>query len=250
VSVRPFPVAILAGGLATRLNPVTLTIPKSMIEVNGTPFIAHQLRRLASNGIERAVICGGHLIEMIQEFVGDGKQFNINVSYSVDGPKLLGTAGALKTALPLLGDSFTVLYGDSYLTCDFAAVQRSFENQSGKLALMTVYRNLGLYDTSNVEFENGRIVAYNKKNLTPRMQHIDYGLGMFHSKAFEKVPAGKVFDLAMLYQGLLNEGQLAAFEVKERFYEIGSFEGIRQTEEFLRSMGSADKNSQCKGPPQ
>jgi N-acetyl-alpha-D-muramate 1-phosphate uridylyltransferase len=241
VSALPYPVAILAGGLATRLNPVTLTIPKSMIEVNGTPFIAHQLRRLAANGIERVVICGGHLIEMIQEFVGDGKQYGVNVSYSVDGPKLLGTAGALKIALPLLGDSFTVLYGDSYLTCDFAAVQQSFEMQSGKLALMTVYRNLGLYDTSNVEFENNRIIAYDKKNLTPRMQHIDYGLGMFHRSALEMVPAGEVFDLARLYQAVLQKDQLAAFEVKERFYEIGSFEGIKQTEEFLRSTSCADQ---------
>jgi NDP-sugar pyrophosphorylase family protein len=108
------PVAILAGGLATRLRPVTETIPKSLIDVNGEPFIAHQLRLLRSEGVERAVICTGYLGEAVREFAGDGRGFGIDLAYCEDGPKLRGTAGAIRNALPLLGDRFLVLYGDSY----------------------------------------------------------------------------------------------------------------------------------------
>ena len=139
-------VALLAGGLATRLRPVTKRIPKSLIEVNGEPFVAHQLRLLQANGIRRVVLCVGFLGEMIREQIGGGERFGVEVEYSFDGDKLLGTAGAVKQALPLLGDSFFVLYGDSYLVCDYAAAATEFRT-SGKLALMTVFRNEGKWDT-------------------------------------------------------------------------------------------------------
>ena len=227
------PVAILAGGLATRLRPLTETIPKSLVEINGEPFLWHQLRLLRANGIESVVLCLGYLGEMVRESVGDGAAFGLHIEYSFDGPVLLGTAGALKRALPLLGDGFFVLYGDSYLPCDWAAVGRTF-SESGKTGLMTVFRNNDRWDTSNVEFEGGRIVAYNKKLRTPRMQYIDYGLGVLRPAAFDRVPAGEAADLAALYQQLLGEGELAAYEVPDRFYEIGSFNGIQELARYLR----------------
>ena len=227
------PVAILAGGLATRLRPLTETIPKSLVEINGEPFLWHQLRLLRANGIESVVLCLGYLGEMVRESVGDGAAFGLHIEYSFDGPVLLGTAGALKRALPLLGDGFFVLYGDSYLPCDWTAVGRTF-SESGKTGLMTVFRNNDRWDTSNVEFEGGRIVAYNKKLRTPRMQYIDYGLGVLRPAAFDRVPAGEAADLAALYQQLLGEGELAAFEVPGRFYEIGSFDGIQELGRYLR----------------
>jgi N-acetyl-alpha-D-muramate 1-phosphate uridylyltransferase len=227
------PVAILAGGLATRLRPLTETIPKSLVEINGEPFLWHQLRLLRANGIESVVLCLGYLGEMVRESVGDGAAFGLHIEYSFDGPVLLGTAGALKRALPLLGDAFFVLYGDSYLPCDWAAVGRTF-SESGKAGLMTVFRNHDRWDTSNVEFEGGRIVAYNKKLRTPRMQYIDYGLGVLRPDAFDRVPDGEAADLAALYQQLLGEGELAAFEVPGRFYEIGSFDGIQELSRYLR----------------
>jgi NDP-sugar pyrophosphorylase family protein len=150
-----------------------------------------------------------------------------------DGPRLLGTAGAIKRALPLLGEAFAVVYGDSYLTCDYAAAERSFLD-SGKLGLMTVYRNEGQWDTSNVEFTGGRIVAYDKTNRTPAMRHIDYGLGMFRRAAFDTVSGDQPSDLAALYQDLLRRGELAAWESPDRFYEIGSPEGIRDLTEYLK----------------
>jgi NDP-sugar pyrophosphorylase family protein len=235
---NPLPtVAILAGGLATRLRPVTETVPKALLEVNGEPFAVHQLRLLQSKGIRRVVFCVGHLGELIQRAIGDGAALGLQVDYSFDGPALLGTAGAVRNALPRLGDSFFVMYGDSYLPCDYSAMVRKFEN-AGVLGMMAVFRNEGKWDTSNVEFEGGgveggKILAYSKTNRTPRMRYIDYGLGVFRTEAFQGLPAGKPCDLAELYAGLLQRKQLAAFEVKERFYEIGSPEGLRETAEFL-----------------
>jgi len=229
-------VAVLAGGMATRLQPMTERIPKSLVEVNGEPFIAHQLRLLYSRGIRQVVLCVGFLGEMIRDEVGDGRQFGVKVEYSFDGETLLGTAGAIKRTLPLLGDSFFVLYGDSYLVCDYAAVAREFA-AAGRLALMTVYRNEGKWDTSNVEFRDGRILAYSKKNRTTRMEYIDYGLGVFSCKAFDAVPPGEAYDLAELYGKMLEKGQLAGMEIHQRFYEIGSREGLEETARSLKSEG-------------
>ncbi|HTS65657.1 MAG TPA: nucleotidyltransferase family protein [Candidatus Acidoferrales bacterium] len=226
------PVAILAGGLATRLRPITETIPKALVEVAGEPFLAHQLRLLARAGYRKVVLCVGYRAEQIREFAGDGAAFGVKIQYSADGPRLLGTAGAIRRALPLLGEGFAVVYGDSYLTCDYAAAERVFLD-SGKLGLMTVHRNDGRWDASNVEFTGGRIVAYDKVNRTPAMRHIDYGLGMFRSTAFDDVPGDRPSDLATLYRELLRRDQLAAWESPHRFYEIGSAEGIRDLSEFL-----------------
>jgi N-acetyl-alpha-D-muramate 1-phosphate uridylyltransferase len=231
------PVAILAGGLATRLKPLTERVPKSLVVVAGEPFIAHQLRLLKKNGFECAMLCVGHLGEMIEEVIGNGNVFGLNVEYSYDGSELAGTAGAVRSALSRLGPSFFVLYGDSYLPCDYRAVQQAFES-AGKSGLMTVFRNDGQWDTSNVEFEAGRILAYSKKNRTPRMRYIDYGLGIFRAGTFSQIQAK---DLADVYEGLLKTGQLAAFEVHERFYEIGSPAGLEETSRYLSAQTSGDE---------
>jgi MurNAc alpha-1-phosphate uridylyltransferase len=230
------PVAILAGGMATRLRPLTETIPKALVEVHGRPFIAWQLDWLRDQGITRVVVCAGYRGEQIQAEVGDGSRWGLRVDWLFDGPVLLGTAGALKRALPLLGGPFFVLYGDSYLPIPWRPVQETFD-ASGKLALMTVFRNEGQFDRSNVEFAGGEIRVYDKKTLTPGMRHIDYGLGLFAPAAFDSVPDGQPADLAALYGALLARGQLAAYEVHERFYEIGSFEGIEATSAFLAARG-------------
>jgi N-acetyl-alpha-D-muramate 1-phosphate uridylyltransferase len=226
------PVAILAGGLATRLRPLTETVPKSLIEIHGEPFLAHQLRLLSRSGIRRIVLCLGYRSEPIRDFAGDGRQFNVHVEYSFDGPELLGTAGALRQALPLLGPAFFVLYGDAYLPCDYGAIERHF-SESAKLGLMTVFHNAGNWDTSNVEFSEGRILKYDKAQPTPRMRHIDYGLGVFQERVFRELGGSGPHDLAEVYQDLLRRGQLAAYEAEQRFYEIGSHAGIAELSEFL-----------------
>jgi NDP-sugar pyrophosphorylase family protein len=226
------PVAILAGGLATRLGALTEKTPKALVEVAGEPFLVHQLRLLHSRGVQRVVICAGYLGDMILDCVGDGAAFGLRVEYSFDGPVLRGTAGALHQALPCLGEQFLTLYGDSYLPVDYEEVARRFV-ESGRLGMMTVYRNNGQWDSSNVQFNNGRIVRYDKKNRTAAMCHIDYGLGGFHRGAFDHVGTNAVYDLATLYQELLAQDELLAIEVKERFYEVGSLAGIAELTEKL-----------------
>jgi len=228
-----YPAAILAGGLGTRLRPLTETIPKVLIEVAGEPFLAHQLRLLAGAGISRAVLCCGYLGEMVRDFAGDGRSFGIELDYSFDWPAPLGTGGALRQALPLLGEHFFTLYGDSYLPTDYAAVQESFA-RSGKPALMTVFLNEGRWDTSNVEFDGGDVLVYDKRNRTPRMRHIDYGLGLFDSSVFQALPPAGSIDLADVYMELLASGRLAAHEVQERFYEIGSWSGIEELARYIQ----------------
>ena len=226
------PVAILAGGLATRLGPLTKQTPKCLLEVSGRPFIHHQLRQLRDQGVTKVVLCLGYLGEQVVEAVGDGSAFGLEVAYSFDGPELRGTAGAIRRALPMLGEAFFVLYGDSWLECRYADVQAAFE-ASGKLALMTVFRNEGRWDTSNVEFRDGRILAYDKAARTPAMQYIDYGLGVLDRRAMDVVPESGAFDLAAVYQEMLRRGELAGFEVAERFYEIGSVAGLEETRAHL-----------------
>jgi|tagenome__1003787_1003787.scaffolds.fasta_scaffold20529353_2 NDP-sugar pyrophosphorylase family protein len=231
------PLALLAGGLATRLGDLTKELPKALLEVGGEPFIAHQLRLLRRERIARVVICAGYLAEQIQAYVGDGSRFGIPVTYKLDGPKLLGTGGALRAALDQLGNEFVVMYGDSWLDIPYAPVVEAFRS-SGQPALMTVFRNEGQWDTSNVWFENGRIRLYDKRKHLPEMQHIDWGLSMIQSEALTARPLGEPFDLGDLYSGLSRAGRLAAYEVTTRFYEIGSADGLRETDALLRKAHS------------
>jgi NDP-sugar pyrophosphorylase family protein len=226
------PVAILAGGLATRLRPITADVPKALLDVAGRPFVEHQLDLLRRSGVERVVLCLGHLGEQVQTALGDGRRFGLSLAYAHDGGTLLGTGGALRHALPILGEAFLVLYGDSYLECDYAAVAHHFE-ASGRLGLMTVFRNEGRWDTSNVEYRDGHIVRYDKTDRTSAMTHIDWGLGALRAGALTGYPEGRPLDLATVYRDLLARGQLATWEASQRFYEIGSPAGLDETRRHL-----------------
>lgn len=228
-----FPVVILAGGLATRLRPITEKIPKALVEVAGEPFIAHQLRLLNFHGVRRVVISAWYRGDMIRDFVGDGSAFDIQVSYVFDGDKPLGTGGAILRALPLLNEPFFLLYGDSYLPCDYAEIQNKFTS-SAQPALMTVYRNQGKWDTSNVEMSGETIVKYDKNDRSPAMQFIDYGLGIFHPEVFQNLKDGEYADLADIYRDLAQRKRLAAYLVQQRFYEVGSHDGLRELDEVLK----------------
>ena len=226
------PVVILAGGLSTRLRKFTQKIPKSMVEVAGEPFIAHQLRELSKQGIKDVVICIGHLGNQIKDFVGDGSIFNIRVRYSIESEELLGTGGAIRKALPLLEETFFVLYGDSWLEIKYHEVWSSFL-ESDCPALMTIFRNQGKWDSSNVEIEGNIIKLYSKKNLNENMKYIDYGLGILRNEIIEKYPKGFAFDLSVVYEDLSQKGLLAKFEAKNRFYEIGSPSGLMEIKDFF-----------------
>jgi NDP-sugar pyrophosphorylase family protein len=226
------PVAILAGGLATRLRPATDRMPKSLIDVAGKPFAVHQIELLRRHGLTDIVFLVGHLGEMMCQALGDGSRWGVRLRYVFDGSRPLGTGGAIRRALPELGEAFFVLYGDSYLECDFQAIERSFV-AAGKKALMTVCRNDGRWDRSNVLFMNGHLVGYDKRQPTPEMRHIDYGLGAFRPTAFADLLEGEAIDLAAIYQRLLASDDLQGFEVPGRFYEIGSAAGLDETRLYL-----------------
>jgi N-acetyl-alpha-D-muramate 1-phosphate uridylyltransferase len=226
------PVAILAGGLATRLRPLSDRLPKALLSIAGRPFIFHQLESLKGQGVNRVVLCVGHLGAEIQAAVGDGRAFGLAVQYSFDGSELLGTGGALKNALPLLGENFFVLNGDSYLRCSFARIQAAYE-AARRPALMTVLRNDNRWDRSNVLFKDGELIAYEKNSRRPDLSHIDFGLSVFSSEVFAGYGALKFIDLADICRDLSLHGQLAAFEVTERFYEVGSPQGMQETAEYL-----------------
>jgi N-acetyl-alpha-D-muramate 1-phosphate uridylyltransferase len=224
------PVAILAGGLATRLGTVTQTIPKALLDVAGKPFIEHQLDLLRAASVTRVVLCVAHLADQIEAVLGDGARFGLHIAYSHD--QLEGTGGALRRALPLLGPKFLTLYGDSYLRCDYSGIAAAFD-ASGKLGLMTVYENDGRYDTSNVEWD-GTVRRYDKTQGVTGLTHIDWGLGGFDARAFAGYPEGRL-DLAVVYRDLLVRGELFGFEVHERFYEIGSAAGLAETRRLLET---------------
>lgn len=226
------PVAILAGGKATRLGPLTAQRPKALVEVAGRPFIDHQLELLQRNGTRSVVLCIGHLGEQIEAHVGDGARFGVSVTYAYDGPVLQGTAGAIRDAAEHLGEMCWVLYGDSYLDFDYAAVVKTFSARTDP-ALMTVFRNEGRWDTSNVAFDGQRVTRYDKRNPDPSMQFIDYGATLLRRSGIDRIPETGVADLAELYASLADEGSLAGYEVSQRFYEIGSAEGLAELNRYL-----------------
>ena len=221
------PLALIAGGAGTRLQAVSPRLPKSMVEVAGEPFISHQLRLLKKEGISRVVICAGYLGERIRDFIREGSQFGLSVTYSFDGKKPLGTGGALRRALPELGDLFWVLYGDSYLDVPFQPILEYFLKGSKK-ALMTVFCNQDRWDKSNVLFTNGKVLNYLKERPLPEMRHIDYGLSLIRKSAFEAWRETEVFDLADVYSSLIAEGEMLGYEVTRRFYEVGSPIGLEE----------------------
>lgn len=225
-------VAILAGGLAKRLRPLTERIPKSLVEIAGKPFAVHQVELLQRHGFSSIVFCVGHLGEHVQAALGDGSRWGVKLTYVFDGPKLLGTGGALRRALPWLGEAFLVMYGDSYLECEYASIAEAFLS-SGRLGLMTVFQNNNLWDGSNVLFREGRIVRYDKHERTPDMRHIDYGLGALRARVFDDCTDSTVVDLETIYRDLVSRNELAGYEVTQRFYEIGSPAGLEETRQYL-----------------
>lgn len=227
-------VAILSGGKATRLYPVTKEMPKAMLELAGKPFVTHQLEILKRNNVKHVVICAGYLGQVLEDYIRAGNDYGLTVDFSFDGDKLLGTAGAIKKALPLLGNSFAVMYGDSYLTENFCPIENFFTS-SNKKGLMTVFKNDNKWDVSNIVYVNGRITKYDKKHITKNMEYIDYGLLFFKAEVFSKIVEDQIYDLADLCIDLINEDQMAGYEARRRFYEIGSFKGLEETKKYLES---------------
>jgi D-sedoheptulose 7-phosphate isomerase len=223
---------ILAGGMATRLGGITQAIPKALIDVAGKPFIDHQVRLLGDNGFRHIVFCIGHLGEQIQQHLGDGSSTGMKFDYSFDGPKLLGTGGAIRRAAHLLPEQFFILYGDSYMDINYPAVLRHFSDSKAD-GLMTIIRNDDQWDSSNAIFRDGELLRYDKKNKTPEMNFIDYGIAILRKSAIEEIATDASFDLAELYTRLVAEGRMIGYEVHERFYEIGTPQSLEEARRFL-----------------
>lgn len=237
-------VAILAGGLATRLRELTKERPKSLVRVLEKPFLEHQLELLKKSAVKDIVLCLGHLGEQIERYFGDGGQYGVSIKYSFED-KPLGTAGAIKNAEPLLDEVFFTLYGDSFLFMDFSAVMSFFETRN-KLALMTVYKNHDRYDRSNTTISGELVKQFSKGEKTKDMVYIEYGANIFRKRVLEMIPRGEFYSLDDLFLNLIEKQELLAYEVKERFYEIGSPQGLEDFKQFLtRSLLSykGEKNS-------
>jgi MurNAc alpha-1-phosphate uridylyltransferase len=230
------PVCILAGGLGTRLGSFVHDRPKPLILVAEEPFVFHQLRALAEHGAGEIVMCVGHFGEMIEDEVGT-ERFGLTIRYSYDAPGLSGTLGAIRHAEPFLAERFLVLYGDTYLAVDYQAMVKDWVH-SATLGAMSVLHNRGKWGPSNTVVERGEVVRHNKRARTARMEWIDYGLGALKSSALDLVD-NTVTDLSDLYDELANRAQLRAFEVRERFYEIGTPDQLAETDAYLRSRGDA-----------
>jgi NDP-sugar pyrophosphorylase family protein len=246
-SCWPPRLALLAGGLATRLRPITETLPKSLVPVAGEPFLAHQLRRLRAGGLREVVLCVGHFGEQIEDFAGDGSRFGLSITYSHDGGTPLGTGGALRAALPLLGHRFLVMYGDSWLTEPIGPVWRAF-CESGKPALMTVFRNDNRLGASNVEYRRGTVIRYDKQQPSRAMRHIDYGMEALDAELFAHWE-GTAFDLSAVWSELASNGLLAGFETAHRFYEIGSLPGLAETVQAILSSLPLAQRERSEPPP-
>ncbi len=226
---------ILAGGLATRMQPRTLTLPKAMLEVAGRPFVAWQLEALARDGYERVLVCVGHLGEQLRDHVGDGSAFGLAVEYSEDGPKLLGTAGALRRALPLLESTFLVTYGDSYLPFDYSAPLRDLEAHPEALGSMSVFENRGRWDASNTRVEGQLVVSYEKGATSPDVTFIDYGAIALRREVIAALPEGEPLGLDGVQADLARSGRLRALVAHERFFEIGSEAGLAELSKKLET---------------
>jgi NDP-sugar pyrophosphorylase family protein len=235
LDIATVPVALLAGGLATRLRPITEKIPKALVDIDGRPFIDHQLALLHRNGIRRVVMCLGYRGEMVQDHCGDGARYDMELKYSFDGEKLMGTGGALKRAAHFLDDAFWVMYGDSYMDIDYRAVLDFFDRSAAQ-GLMTVLKNGNRWDKSNVVFKGGKLLKYDKRDVTPEMDYIDYGVGILRRATLSEVPDDRPFDLAELYTTMVNEGWMVGYEVTNRFYEIGTPASLEEARQYLAAQ--------------
>jgi len=237
-SIYNIPVVILAGGLATRLYPLTNNIPKSLISINGKFMLAHQLDILKEQNISNVFLCISHLGEMIQQQFGT-EYLGIKLHYSFDGPNLIGTGGAIRQILPKLSDTFFVLYGDSYVSTNYSSILEFFNNYTDK-GLMTICCNENKYDTSNVIFKNDKILVYDKKIKLPEMRYIDYGMSLFRKSAFDLYLNNHRFDLSDVQHNLAKENQLLGYEIKQRLYEMGSVNGLSDLTTLLKEKNMSE----------
>jgi MurNAc alpha-1-phosphate uridylyltransferase len=226
---------ILAGGLATRMHAVTTSLPKSLIPVGGRPFLAWQLELLKRSGFDEVLLLVGHLAEQIRAFAGEGSAFGLSIRYAEDGPRLLGTGGALRRALADLEPEFLVTYGDSFLPFDYSGPLRDLLNHAEASGTMAVFENHGRWDKSNTQVSGDLVTRYEKNAapFDPAFPFIDYGATALRRSVVAAYPEESAFGLDAIQSALVERGRLRAYRAPERFYEIGSPEGLKELEAYF-----------------
>jgi len=225
---------IICGGLATRLGNLSKNIPKSMIDIEGKPFLLYQIENLKKNNIKDILLCVGHLSEKIIDYFGDGKKFGVNITYSYDKDKALGPIGAVKNAEKLLDDEFFIMYGDSYLSVDFQDAYNYFK-KNNKPSMMVVYKNNDKFDKSNLIIKDNLVVGYGDKERTKDMKYIDYGTSLLTKNCLKFVPNNEFFSTGKFFSKLIKERNLRAYEVFKRFYHIGNPESLEEFRNFIKN---------------
>lgn len=227
-------VVVLMGGLGTRLGDITRCMPKAMINIHGKPFFHYQLNLMKWYGFRKFLFCTGYRSDDISNYFGDGSEFGVEIKYSYDGPELLGTGGAVKNAFQLLEDNFVLIYGDSYMDIDYQEILYYYNDALKKnyRGLMTVFKNNNRFDKSNVVYNNEKLVKYDKENMVPDMKYIDYGVSVLNRKVIEEIPECKV-DIASVYGKVAADCKMAGHEVRNRFYEIGRPDSLKEFRDFI-----------------
>jgi len=234
--LKDMQVVVLLGGIGKRLKGIESNRPKAMLDIHGTPFFSYQLKLLKEQGLKDFVFCVGHKAEVIKNYFKDGALFGVNIRYSYDGKELLGTAGALRKALPSLKKDFMVIYGDSYMDVDYAEIAYNYykvKEEENKKGLMVIFKNKNRYDKSNVLFKDGKLLKYDKKKPSAEMEHIDYGISLLNKSIVKKIPKDKYMDFSSVYHHLVEHEFMAGYEVRNRFYEIGTPSSLEEFKEFI-----------------
>ena len=235
-ALSSFQVVVLMGGIGSRLGEITASVPKSMLPSHGNPFFLYQLMLLIMAGFRNFLFLVGYRAEQVEEYFGDGSKFGVKIEYSYDGEKRLGTAGAVVKAYDKLDNSFLLMYGDTLLDVDYFEIVYRFclGKQNGYSSLMTVYRNNGQFDTSNVLLDtNDEIIEYNKENPREDMHYIDYGISVFDKKVFSTLSRCEAIDLSYVQMKLASEGSMAACIIRKRFYEIGTPASFKSFKDYI-----------------
>lgn len=228
-------IVIFCGGLATRLKNLAKNKPKSMMDINGKPFLEYQIDNIKKYDIKDIVLCVGHLSEQIIDYFGNGEKFNVNIKYSHDGEKPLGPIGALKKAEPLLKKDFFIMYGDSYLSVNFKDVY-NFYKKYDKAACMVVYKNKDKYDKSNLIIKDNLVLGYGDKQRTKDMVYIDYGASLLSKKTLYNLKDDTFYSTGDFFSKLIKNHELLAYEVKTRFYHIGNPEALEELRKYIKTQ--------------
>lgn len=228
-------IVIICGGLATRLGNLAKKTPKSMMDINGKPFIEHQIEMLKKQNIKNIVLCTGHLSEKIESYLGDGKNFGVDIKYSYDGGKRLGPMGAVKNAESILEKDFFIMYGDSYIFVDFNKVY-DFYKENNELVCMVVYKNKNKYDKSNLIVENNRVIGHKDLKVEGKIEYIDYGTSILNKKSLDFIPKDSFFSTEDFFKKMIKKNQLLAYEIKKRFYHIGNPKALEEFRNFVKNQ--------------